>query len=287
LLDIPDGWVKIMLGNIAPLKGSYAIRIYEMAKQWERKGSFRISLAEFNEKVGSPYTEMRRTRERVIGPAILEINEKTDISIGVTEHAEWGMRPNSKRRSKEVVSLTFSVRGKGANAPIPIEGEMDKDDDGELPGLEVARRAHPAMADLDNAAISRGWPTISDRLREAAGGDEDVLVEYAEHTGLARKMRGDAFRAVGGAIADVRRNARKTVDTLRLAKAQRTSAPDGEMANRLARLAVASDEEVERAAARCTLLGSGLQDAPVAEIREAVAGNSGMLIALVDCMDRD
>ena len=76
-------------------------------------------------------------------------------------------------------------------------------------------------------------------------------------------------------------------NTLRLAKARTGSAADEEMAESLARLAVASDEEVAGAAARCPMLGSGLQGASVAEIREAVADNIGMLIALVACMDRD
>ena len=87
------------LKHIARLGTPYAIRLYELLKQFAETGERTISLEQFKERLelADQYPRFFDLKRWVIQPAVNEINAHTDIEV------EW----DTERKGRKVVRLLF------------------------------------------------------------------------------------------------------------------------------------------------------------------------------------
>lgn len=99
LYELTRRFTTYDLAQIAHLRSVYAIRLYEMLKQYGSRGHRTITIDKLRDllMLGDRYTRFNNLRQRVIDPAIEEINTTTDLSV------EW--RPI--RENRKIVSLAF------------------------------------------------------------------------------------------------------------------------------------------------------------------------------------
>lgn len=88
LLQLKENFTKYQLENVLTLSSFYAIRIYELCKQYETIKERTIEIKELKEILdikAKSYNIYNRFKEKVLTIAEREINEKTDISINFEE----------------------------------------------------------------------------------------------------------------------------------------------------------------------------------------------------------
>lgn len=90
--------------QIAELRSTYAIRLYEMLAQWRSTGELRITIEDLRHRLGldDKYKRVSNFRDRVIRPAVRELQQKTSLEIDCDEI----------KRGRALVSLVFRFREK-------------------------------------------------------------------------------------------------------------------------------------------------------------------------------
>ena len=115
LLEIKTTFTKYQLKNIAGLKSSYSIRIYELLKQYITIGERLFKVEEFKKVLGikpGSYKNYGDLNRRIIAKAKVELTQKTDISFAVTP----------KKRGNKVVEILFSIYS--TNNPEKTDSEI-------------------------------------------------------------------------------------------------------------------------------------------------------------------
>lgn len=114
LLQLKEQFTKYKLENILRFKSAYSIRLYELAKSWEARGDFTISLNEFRQIMGldcldkkdknckPKYKLYGDLKRKVINRAIKEINALSDINLAYKE----------KKLGRKVTDLVFTITPK-------------------------------------------------------------------------------------------------------------------------------------------------------------------------------
>lgn len=71
------------LGEIASLRSTYAIRLFEMLVQFSETGLFVIAVAEFKQRLGleDKYDRFSNLKARVIEPAVADLLAKTSLDV--------------------------------------------------------------------------------------------------------------------------------------------------------------------------------------------------------------
>ena len=107
LIELKEFFSRIPIKYTYVLKSTYAIRLYELLKQYENTG-FRVdSLPDLREMLGvepEEYSRFDNFERRVIKPAVKEINEKTDLEVSYTK----------KRTGRKISHIEFEVKSKNA-----------------------------------------------------------------------------------------------------------------------------------------------------------------------------
>lgn len=114
LLKLKDKFTIIRLSDLMCFKSIYAIRIYELLKQYEPIGHRKIDLDQLRISCGIPENRlnlMANFRMKVLDIAKREINEKSDILI------EWDF----VKRSRKCVGIEFHIKSN------PDYGKEEKD----------------------------------------------------------------------------------------------------------------------------------------------------------------
>ncbi len=98
-------------------KGSYSHRIYEFLRQWLKFGSKEFSLIELKDRLelDESYDRIDNLKPRVIDPAILEINEYSDM---------WA-KYSQKKTGRKVTHFLFSFGLKEVKKKIPKLTDQD------------------------------------------------------------------------------------------------------------------------------------------------------------------
>jgi plasmid replication initiation protein len=106
LIQLSKNFTAYDLRNVAKL-GSYAIRIYELLKQYESIGTRKLSIDEMKQmlEVVHEYPLFANFYQSVIEPSIKEINKSTDLKVATPEKVKDG---------KRVVALVFRFARKPA-----------------------------------------------------------------------------------------------------------------------------------------------------------------------------
>jgi len=114
MLELKQQFTKYKLENILRFKSVYSIRLYELAKSWEARGDFTISLDEFRQIIGlecldrkdknckPKYKLYGDLKRKIINRAIKEINALSDIKLSFKE----------KKTGRKVTSLHFAIKPK-------------------------------------------------------------------------------------------------------------------------------------------------------------------------------
>ena len=102
LLKLREAFTTYALRNILKLRSSYAIRLYELLKQYESVGRRRFSIDELRQLLGiepDEYTRYNDFKRRVILQAQKELKEKTDIYFDFREI----------KRGRRVAEIEFTI----------------------------------------------------------------------------------------------------------------------------------------------------------------------------------
>ncbi|MFA2828308.1 replication initiation protein, partial [Bacillus wiedmannii] len=87
LLELSNKFTSYRLANVIKLKSTYAIRIYELLKQYEHIKKRTISLENLRYYLDAidVYPNYANFKQRVLNPSQKELNQKTDISFEFEE----------------------------------------------------------------------------------------------------------------------------------------------------------------------------------------------------------
>jgi plasmid replication initiation protein len=139
LFELKEKFLAYHIKNIIPMRSKYAIRLYELLKQYEKIGERTFSIDEFREKIGTrvyivnsqskekeilkdEYKAFIDLRRRVIEVAIREINKYADIEIVDVEYIKRG-------RGGKVQFITFKFKPKkefSVESTEKISNEVEK-----------------------------------------------------------------------------------------------------------------------------------------------------------------
>lgn len=107
LIGLQNRFTQYELSNISSLSSSYAIRIYEMLKQYEMIGKRAFSIDDIRKKLkidDDMYKKFSDFRIRVIEIATREINQKTDIKVSY----------KFKKTGRQITDIYFTIRSKNS-----------------------------------------------------------------------------------------------------------------------------------------------------------------------------
>lgn len=89
LLQLKNQFTSYKLSNILNLKSTYSIRMYELMKKWQHLGRWECFVDDLRGVLGAKqaksYSIYGNFKNRVLSPAIAELNEKTDVQISFKE----------------------------------------------------------------------------------------------------------------------------------------------------------------------------------------------------------
>lgn len=107
LLELKKEFTSYKLENVVKLKSSYAIRIYELLKQYERFQERTFFLSDLRKMLGAEdiYLAYGNFKQRVLLPAQKELMKKTDISFEM----------EAEKKGRKVEKIKFLI--KSANQP--------------------------------------------------------------------------------------------------------------------------------------------------------------------------
>lgn len=116
LLQLQKNFTAYDLRNVRKL-GAYPVRIYELLKQYESLGGRTIGVEEVKRmlELTTEYPRFPNFFQKVIQPAVREINKHTDIQI--TDVVQV-------KESRRVVALRFVVEGKSGEDLARARGEV-------------------------------------------------------------------------------------------------------------------------------------------------------------------
>lgn len=178
LLDLKKEFTSYSLEHILRLSSPYYQRIYELCFKWEHAGSCQFELQHLKNMIGAvkkTYDSYGPFKQKILIPAIDEINEKTDIKIDFEEikkgrkvesirfyiklksakkspkkDKEYSYKPPKKSIREEIIPEWFK-REEQENEPVPEE--LDQEDLNrrreklmkELASLDEARKESPQI----------------------------------------------------------------------------------------------------------------------------------------------
>ena len=165
LLELKEFFSKIPIKYTYVLNSKYAIRLYELLKQYEGTGYRVDKVSDLREMLGvEPYEYQRFPdfEKRVLKTAVKEINEKTDIEVSYTK----------KRTGRKITHIEFSIKNINKNAKIGDTTETKKppSQSVDTQGQKKAKNNQPDL-----------WDTVLRILEysfEADPEDVDLLKEY-------------------------------------------------------------------------------------------------------------
>jgi len=97
-----SGYVCFSLDEISKFKSSYAIRLFELALQWQKVGAFIEPLEVLKNKIGADkkYVDVSKFISKVLRPAVQEVNKHSKIEISFT----------TKRTNRKISHFNFRIK---------------------------------------------------------------------------------------------------------------------------------------------------------------------------------
>ena len=151
LLQLKNQFTSYRLSNILNLKSTYSIRLYELMKKWQHLGYWECSVDDLRGFLGAKsvksYSVYGNFKNRVLSPALVELNEKTDVQISFVEI----------KKGRSVERIEFTIRHapeKEIKLPEPkIKSKQPK----KLPENEDVRTRLNELADKKNYQFTQNY----------------------------------------------------------------------------------------------------------------------------------
>ncbi len=109
LSQLRERFTSYHLTSVASMTSGYAIRLYELLVQWREAGSRTVELVWLRERLqlGDKYPNIRDFKNRILQPAIEQINAHSDLWVKWEQH----------KRGRVIHALTFTFGQKAEQAP--------------------------------------------------------------------------------------------------------------------------------------------------------------------------
>lgn len=106
LLQLKTNFTTYTLDNILLMKKKYSIRFYELLKQYQKLGKRIFNVTELREILNceNEYLRFQSFEQRIINPAIKEINNHSDIIVEYTK----------LKKGKSISEIEFTIKSKRA-----------------------------------------------------------------------------------------------------------------------------------------------------------------------------
>jgi plasmid replication initiation protein len=137
LLQLKKNFTTYDIKHITQL-GVYSVRIYELLKQYERIGKRKISIEQMKQmfELVDEYPLFANFHQKVINPAIKEINKYTDLQVDT---------PQKIKEGRKVVALLFTFRKKEDSFIAEPETTIDFKNEEEAAFETIASSAKPVQ----------------------------------------------------------------------------------------------------------------------------------------------
>lgn len=121
LLELKKEFTSYKLENVVKLKSSYAIRIYELLKQYEKIQERTFLITDLRKMLGAEdvYPAYGNFKQRVLVPAQKELKKKTDIMFDIEEI-------KTGRKVTKIKFLIKSSKKKGTQQLSLFEGHLQE-----------------------------------------------------------------------------------------------------------------------------------------------------------------
>lgn len=121
---LEEQFTSYELEQVAPLQSKYAVRLYELLIMWRSVGKTPIlKIEDFRQKIGvgvSEYSVISNLKQRVLEPAIEQINAHTDITVTWEQH----------KRGRTITGFSFKFKQKPQQSPKTLKnGDFKRDSD--------------------------------------------------------------------------------------------------------------------------------------------------------------
>lgn len=144
LCELKNRFTLYALEQVASLTSIHAVRLYELLIAWRTTGKTPVlELQDFRQKLGiepDEYPRMTNFKQRVLDPAVAQINAHTDINASYTQH--------KKGRSITGFSFTFTLRQPARDTQIVdmLAGRSDNEIAGPPKRKVITQKEAEAMA---------------------------------------------------------------------------------------------------------------------------------------------
>ena len=108
LFELKDNYTSYKIVNIVNLNSVSKIRLYEICKQYQKLGNIRLEIKDLQEMLCCRITEFRDFNQKILKPAIKDINQYTDMQISYEKNLSC----------RKVVALTFTIKKKELSLPV-------------------------------------------------------------------------------------------------------------------------------------------------------------------------
>ena len=102
LTQLKGQFTRVIVKNVSSLSSAYSIRIYELLQQFRSTGDRMIAIDDFRSMLGitDKYQQFKDLNKLLIKPSIVELNEKSDLSVTV----------DTVKQGRKVVALHFRFK---------------------------------------------------------------------------------------------------------------------------------------------------------------------------------
>ena len=113
IAQLHNNFTKYQLVNIGAFSSTHTIRLYELCSQYRDTGWRQTSVDELKDwlQVSDKYDRYNNFNQRVLTPAIDEINAKSDLLVSV----------EPIKRGRSIVSLKFTIKSKKSAVKIELK----------------------------------------------------------------------------------------------------------------------------------------------------------------------
>ena len=159
LSQLEANFTKYRLSNIVQLTSSHAVRIYELIVSWATQGQYykEMEIDAFRELLGlgEKYKLNGQLKEKVVNPAVQQINESTDFELDISFR--------KSKRTFKWIQLRFNQKAAAKAADLEAKQQREAraiQNQAAKQNREIREQEQKAAAEV--AAVSDGWAEVAE-----------------------------------------------------------------------------------------------------------------------------
>lgn len=184
IAELHNRFTKYKLANIGTLSSTHSIRLYELCSQYRDKGWRQTTVDDLKEwlQITDKYPRYNSFNQRVLTPAVDEINEKTDLLVSV----------EPVRKGRAVTALKFIISVKDQHSNLTQDGLTNLSlalDKTQFKQAGEYERACIKIRKADVERLENEGRTVPDKAYEQLSkwyrviGDKDLARKYEKLAG--------------------------------------------------------------------------------------------------------